>query len=535
MLTNYFLLNRLCLELDKLISGWTIKEIFTQDKNILILSVENSNLIKYLELNVNHAAPYINIVDEFHRAKKNSINFFPQALKKEISSVSIAKFDRIIKLNMNNSSLYFAVRGKFTNVYFEHNDKISTFKKIGNDNYLKEFKYEMEKIEFTHKFNYPKFDNPVNPQNLKNQFPFLGKEIIQELNRRLAEKQKDIREILKSILYEISENKPSVFTDEKSLEVELAIETIGIYKYDKKINFNNLTDAINYYISRKNYFDNLNSLKKNLTKEFERNLSKLEFKVENLKKRIDRGSKEELYDQYGNLLLININKVTKGSKNIIVNNVYEENKEVSIKLDPSLNARQNVDQYFEKARDEKTSLKKSQQLLSDTANEINSLREKLNKLNSINEIQKLTENYKITNQTKSSKHEDLNEKFKHYVIENKYDVYVGKDSKSNDLLTLRFAKPNDYWFHAKNVPGSHAVLRVESTKENIPKYILEHAASIAAFHSKDKNAGVAPVAYTFKKYVIKRKGLEPGQVILLKENVLLVKPEIPKDAEFVKK
>jgi len=124
-------------------------------------------------------------------------------------------------------------------------------------------------------------------------------------------------------------------------------------------------------------------------------------------------------------------------------------------------------------------------------------------------------------------------KFKHYVIDDKYNVYVGKDSKNNDLLTTRFAKQNDFWFHARSVSGSHVVLRVENTKEAIPKNVLKKVAALAAFHSKAKTAGVVPVAYTYKKYVIKKKGFPVGTVHLLREDVLLVKPEVPKGCEFV--
>jgi len=101
------------------------------------------------------------------------------------------------------------------------------------------------------------------------------------------------------------------------------------------------------------------------------------------------------------------------------------------------------------------------------------------------------------------------------------------------LLTTRFAKQNDFWFHARSVSGSHVVLRVENTKDVVPKSILKKVASLTAYHSKAKTAGVVPVSYTFKKYVIKRKGQPPGQVSLLKEEVLLVKPEIPGDADYL--
>ena len=108
---------------------------------------------------------------------------------------------------------------------------------------------------------------------------------------------------------------------------------------------------------------------------------------------------------------------------------------------------------------------------------------------------------------------------------------MGRDSRENDYLSIKFAKQNDYWFHSRGLPGSHVLLRVENTKEIIPKNILKQVASIAAFYSKAKTAKVAPVSYTFAKFVHKKKGMEPGQVLLQRENVLLVKPEIPKNCE----
>jgi predicted ribosome quality control (RQC) complex YloA/Tae2 family protein len=77
------------------------------------------------------------------------------------------------------------------------------------------------------------------------------------------------------------------------------------------------------------------------------------------------------------------------------------------------------------------------------------------------------------------------------------------------------------------------VLRNENKKEVIPKNIIKAAAAIAAFHSKAKTSSLAPVSYTFAKFVVKKKGMPLGQVQLLKENVILVRPEIPANCEFV--
>ncbi|MCB9205734.1 MAG: DUF814 domain-containing protein [Ignavibacteriales bacterium] len=106
-------------------------------------------------------------------------------------------------------------------------------------------------------------------------------------------------------------------------------------------------------------------------------------------------------------------------------------------------------------------------------------------------------------------------------------------AKSNDYSFVKFAKQNDYWFHARGLPGSHVVIRVDNVKEGIPKDIIKKGASLAAYYSKAKTAGTAPVSYTLAKFVYKKKGMEPGKVFLTKESTLLVKPEIPKNCILI--
>jgi predicted ribosome quality control (RQC) complex YloA/Tae2 family protein len=91
---------------------------------------------------------------------------------------------------------------------------------------------------------------------------------------------------------------------------------------------------------------------------------------------------------------------------------------------------------------------------------------------------------------------------------------------------MKFAKPNDLWLHARGSAGSHAVLKMEK-EEKPPKYILQKAASITAYYSQAKNAKYVPVAYTFKKYVRKPKGANPGSVVLSKEDVIMAEPKLP--------
>jgi predicted ribosome quality control (RQC) complex YloA/Tae2 family protein len=103
-------------------------------------------------------------------------------------------------------------------------------------------------------------------------------------------------------------------------------------------------------------------------------------------------------------------------------------------------------------------------------------------------------------------------------------IWVGKNAKNNDLLTLKYAKKFDIWLHARDVSGSHVVIR-NPNQRTVPKHVVEKAAELAAHFSKRSTESLCPVIVTAKKFVRKTKDLLPGQVIVdREEEVVLVKP-----------
>ena len=112
-----------------------------------------------------------------------------------------------------------------------------------------------------------------------------------------------------------------------------------------------------------------------------------------------------------------------------------------------------------------------------------------------------------------------------YSLPGGFTVHAGKTDLDNDLLSLRFARPNDVWFHVKGMPGSHVVLRVGETAPD--RDTLKAAAAVAAYHSKARNAGTVPVNYTLAKNVSKPKGARPGTVTIARESTIKTKPGLP--------
>ncbi|AMJ66299.1 NFACT RNA binding domain-containing protein [Hymenobacter sp. PAMC 26628] len=111
-----------------------------------------------------------------------------------------------------------------------------------------------------------------------------------------------------------------------------------------------------------------------------------------------------------------------------------------------------------------------------------------------------------------------------------FTILVGRNAANNDLLTQKYAHKDDYWLHAKDVSGSHVVVR-HRAGQPVPAPVLEHAAQLAAWYSRRQNDSLCPVTVTPKKFVRKPKGARPGQVIVEREQVVLVVPANPFEAQ----
>lgn len=117
-----------------------------------------------------------------------------------------------------------------------------------------------------------------------------------------------------------------------------------------------------------------------------------------------------------------------------------------------------------------------------------------------------------------------------YELPGGWEVLAGKTNTDNDLLSLKVARPHDWWFHVRGMPGSHVVLKVKEGEEP-DRNTLKTVAAIAAYHSKARSGGVVPVSCTRARFVTKPKGAKPGTVSIRKETVLKVRPAIPSGTE----
>jgi predicted ribosome quality control (RQC) complex YloA/Tae2 family protein len=113
-----------------------------------------------------------------------------------------------------------------------------------------------------------------------------------------------------------------------------------------------------------------------------------------------------------------------------------------------------------------------------------------------------------------------------YELPGGFEALAGKTDADNDLLSLKIAAPGDLWFHVRGLPGSHVILRhPDGNKPD--NTTVRQTASIAAWHSKARNAGNVPVCYTEAKHVGKPRGAKPGSVSIKREKIVKVRPALP--------
>lgn len=122
----------------------------------------------------------------------------------------------------------------------------------------------------------------------------------------------------------------------------------------------------------------------------------------------------------------------------------------------------------------------------------------------------------------------MNARAYHYVLPGGWEVLAGRTDEDNERLSLREARPNDWWFHVRGMPGSHVLLRAREEAEP-DRATLEAAAAIAAWHSKARAGGWVAVSCTPARFVSKPRGAKPGTVSIQKEKVLKVRPALPGD------
>lgn len=294
--------------------------------------------------------------------------------------------------------------------------------------------------------------------------------------------------------------------------------------------FSSPSELVETYYFQKDKIDRLNARSYDLQRIVNNNLERNHKKIAILKATLKECEDKQKYNLYGELIISNIYALKKGDKVAEVLNYYSEDSSyITIPLNENKTPAENAQSYFKKYN----KLKKSEEnasvqiklaeeedlyLQSVLTNILN-----VDNYTEINDIKnELIETGYITFR-KSAKDKKVKEsKPLHFISSDGFDIYVGKNNIQNDYLTLKFASKNDLWFHTKNIPGSHVIVKANG---EVPETTLLEAATLAAFYSKAKNSSKVPVDYTEIKNIRKMSGAKPGMVIYYTNKTIYATPE----------
>lgn len=243
----------------------------------------------------------------------------------------------------------------------------------------------------------------------------------------------------------------------------------------------------------------------------------------------DAAAMDSIKEQ-ADILAANLFSVKKGLNSIKAYDFYH-NIEIEIELDPFLNPKENLDKLYKKYNKIKRGLENAQRRNKEIKEEINYLEstvlfiENSNQLDELRDIEEelIKQAYiSATHQTKKTK---IKKEVKYGQIEfqNALILY-GRNNVENDNLILKIANKNDYWFHAKNIPSSHIVVKTDILTDDI----IKKAAEITAFYTKLNIGEKLEIDYTQKKFINKPSGAKPGFVTYTNQKTIIVEKKVIK-------
>lgn len=290
-----------------------------------------------------------------------------------------------------------------------------------------------------------------------------------------------------------------------------------------------ISEVLEQYYASKNIYTRIRQksvdLRKIVTTALDRNRKKYQLQEKQLKDT----EKREKYKVYGELIHTYGYGLEEGAKELEALNYYT-NEMIKIPLDPTLDVKANAQKYFERYNKLKRTYEALTDLIEETKTEIEHLESISASLDialtedDLVQIKEELVEFGYIKRKRTDKKAKIKSKPFHYLSSDGYHMYVGKNNYQNEELTFKFATGNDWWFHAKGIPGSHVI--VKANNEELPDRVFEEAGKLAGYYSKGRDNEKIEIDYLQKKNVKKPNGSVPGFVVYYTNYSLTIHPDI---------
>ena len=555
-------------ELNKRLAGGKIDKIQQTDKEELLLMVRSLGQTYRLLINASAADNRVQLT-ELKKQAPSEAPMFCMLLRKRIAGGKIVRFeqerlDRVLKISIETYNdlgdlsvfaLYCELMGKHSNIILV-NEKgviVDAIKHVGLG--MSSVRFVMPGLEYSA----PPAQDKQDPSKasaddfsmamcmvgmsiakaLSNAFFGLSPAVAAQLVARYTDKtectqlseaeRKELAERLAAFYADMAQGKEKASAVLNALgETEavypFAISGSGIKLYDS---IGEALDGLYINSDRREWAKRHGA---SARKVLQNNIERCEKKLALYADALNSGEQMEKCRLYGELLTANLHSLKSGTDTAAVDNYYADPVErIAIPLDRQLTPGENAQRYYKKYQKLKAARDMAIVQREQTLSELNYLEgqlDNLTKCTAENELSELIEELKEQGYIKRDKGGKKKMKLAaskpmHFVSSTGADIYVGKNNRQNDELTLHFASPNDIWMHTKNIPGSHVIVKGASEQDTAT---MTEAALLAAYYSRARGSENVAVDYTPRKYVKKPAGAKPGMVIYTTNKTAYVTP-----------
>jgi len=555
-------ISNLSYELNTKLVGGRISKISMPEENELIFTVKNNAKTYRLLISASASLPLVYLTDVNKPAPKVAPAFL-MLLRKYIGTAKITdifqmglerilcfKLEHLNELgDLSHKCMYVEIMGKHSNIIFtdENNKIIDSIKRIsanmsslrevlpGREYFLpdelkKKDLLNTELEEFTEILKSKEYALSKSIyMNFAGISPLIAEEIVLRASLPSQAPSTSLSELeythlfhtIKNLLDDINAHNFSpniVYRKEEALE----FSSVELFSYNgeeyKKYSYDSVSKMLyDFYSSREAFVLNRqksSDLRRIVNTALERASKKYDLQ----EKQLQDADKKDIYRVYGDLLNTYGYSLKGGESSFTTENFYDDNKEITIPLDKNESAKENAKKYYDKyAKLSRTTKALSEEIVN-TKNDIEHLLSIQTALDvssddeSLSQIRQELVDFGYIKKHSSGKQKKSTSHPYHYISTDGYDIYVGKNNYQNEELTFKVATGNDWWFHAKGIPGSHVILK-SNNEEDLPDRVYEEAAALAAFYSKAKDSEKVEVDYIQKKNIKKVAGAAPGFVI----------------------
>ncbi|MBS1545573.1 MAG: DUF814 domain-containing protein [Bacteroidetes bacterium] len=512
MHNNFYFLSKLSERLRGRLTGFTLVSCFSQERDELVMELNNGKESFFIKVVIGGDFQCLYFPEHFKRARKNSVDLFLPVIMKTVEDIFTFRNERSLGIKLTDGlQLVFKMHGRPSNVIlFEHEKVVEVFRK----NLSLDLTLQLSGLHRDIDWSYERFgEAPDHPERLY--FTF-GKYIWDYLSTQgfTSKSLKDRFEAIQEIRKQLEHPVFSIIKEGASIRLSLLKEN-GVVAL-----FQDPLEAINEFFVLRNKTAGVYQLRARLHAHLEGRRKQTESFLEKNRSKLNELTGDQHYQQWADLIMAHLHEINQGMVQFETFPFDAPAERIIIPLRRDLTPQKNAELYYRKGKNKQIEIDQLRAALHRKEKDLGEILEQLAQLETANVDQLETMQASLSGKA-SAGQERIALPYHSFRFKD-FDIWVGKHAEANDTLTTKLAHKEDMWLHAKDVAGSHVIIKNQG--KNFPKDVIEYAASLAAYYSKRRSESLCPVAFTLRKYVRKRKGDPAGAVVVDREEVILVEP-----------